>query len=324
MSDLYTAQGASPLSDCCKPKVKFCFATIFFALFALLGIINLVRIFENYFGYTLGQLEYVSADMAVKSIVSFALQGMENIISTVGFLALIVYMFFKRPNILVAVFLGISTILPSFIRIVRNLFIFIYVSTVSYISTVNYFNFVFSCLMVTLCVLFALKSPGIMAFMRKKRYIWVGLSFLALGCLVFDFIDLVSEYQTFSGEFYFMEEYENLGEFLLSHGGVMVGMLFGYAMEGIEYFLLLRWLSDPYKKAKPANASVAPLPQVPERIGTPVHVETVRPVYTQSSSQFTEKVGSNAIDDIIRAKELLDSGVITVEEFEKIKSNIIK
>jgi hypothetical protein len=108
-------------------------------------------------------------------------------------------------------------------------------------------------------------------------------------------------------------------------------------------FSLFRWLGNPYEKevAVPqfvpqpvplqqtgavypvGSAYVPPVERVQNSLQPEGSFEYVPPVYSESVPQTQSAAVNSTATEYIRIRGLLDSGLITPEEFEKLKADLL-
>lgn len=221
-----------------------------------------------------------------------------NIVSFLCWLAFSVFLFFRKNNIAAPIFLGVTLILPAFLNVVLNY-------SPSFIQIYSIFWRVVA---TALCVLFVLNTPEIKAFIKKTKYICISV------VVLFIFSDLIfSIINNF-------ESFELIGIQILAFS-------LSYLPIALTIVLLLLWLDDPYKKASPQAPAMQSYVQPPVQT-QPMHfvqppVQAQPMPFVQQPMQAQPPAQTDVADEIKKYKELLDSGIITPEEFESAKAKLL-
>ena len=108
---------------------------------------------------------------------------------------------------------------------------------------------------------------------------------------------------------------------------IVITFLFGLvAVAG--FFFAGQWLADPYRK----QPAYRPAPQVPQgnyyqqpQYYTPQYQQPAQPQYYQPQPQPVQPkpAANSVVEELERAKRLLDSGAITQEEYDQLKKRLL-
>lgn len=243
-------------------------------------------------------------------------------------LALAVNFFFKRISFLIPAFFG-AFLLPDIIADIKVLYdlAFNNVNPGLNVIIAVYYDLFCWCSIISLYALFVAKSPRVKNFIQKTKILLINVapSLLMARILIDTFLNsrcIIRKY------------YAEISDSLFVM--IIAGVIFSLLFECFLWMLSFCWLTyrymEPKKKRRnktPAVNAVKFQSVYPQQnsLAEP-EPQPIVPVQTSLDPvRYTEiqppQPVNSVVDEIAKAKNLLDSGAITQAEFDKIKADIL-